>query len=181
MFADNTVIPIASLSKEETKRATQCYHCGKPKGSGKMFKCKGCKMAAYCCRAHQKADFKKHTRQCKQSQRAKQANRAGMKFSKSLIEQFQETIRAYTEAHVPPSAFDKPDQVFRATRVGDNFHIHTFSMREFYITTKLLIPNQKNRKEFETLALKQLKEGQVAFVVFSSQTKAHAICFNRKL
>ena len=174
MFADNTVIPIVSLSKEEAKRATQCNHCGKPKGSGKMFKCKGCKMAAYCCRAHQKTDFKKHKLGCKQAQNEV------MTVTRPLVEQFQETIRAYVNEHVDPSAFDQTGQVFRATRVGSNFHVHTFSMREFFIATKHLVRNQKDREEFETRALQQLKEGQVAFVVFSTQTMAHAICFVSK-
>ena len=175
MFADNTIVPILSLSRKERKRSTQCYLCGQIKGSGKMFKCKGCKMAAYCCRAHQKADWKNHKLACKP------ADNTPMKVSRSIVEQFQQTMTAYVKENFTHNDFAKPGSVFRATKRGVNFHIHPLSDSEFLEVTNGLIPNPKEREQFEENASQQKKDGQITFVIFSTPTMAHAIVFIREL
>ena len=78
---NGTKIPIFDMKKEargfgKTKKEakelhkdhTQCQVCGIFKGqtkNKKMFKCNACKCAFYCCRAHQKQDWKHHKTFCK--------------------------------------------------------------------------------------------------------------------
>ncbi|KAF5325093.1 hypothetical protein D9619_010016 [Psilocybe cf. subviscida] len=52
------------------KELTQCQHCYKSRMSGgaKLSKCGGCKIAQYCSRECQKADWQKHKDQCKSNQ-----------------------------------------------------------------------------------------------------------------
>ena len=102
-----------------------------------------------------------------------------MKVSRSLVEQFQQTIPVYVKANFVSEDFD--GSIWRATKLGGNFHIHPFSNGGFLTTTKLLIPDNQKREQFEASANQARQNKDLVFVLFSSPTMAHAICFVKKL
>ena len=169
LFHYSTVVPIIARTKE----ATQCPLCGKEKGSGKMFRCRGCKVASYCCRAHAKSDWKNHQVMCKEVQ--SQDNSRAMQRSQSLVKDFGHSIRAFIDKTFKPSDMPKKGEIYRATKQGDRFYIHEFSMGEFITVATGLMPEESRRKAFLKESFESLQNGELVFVLFSTQTKAHAI------
>ena len=169
LFHYSTVVPIIARTKE----ATQCTLCGKEKGSGKMFRCRGCKIASYCCRAHAKSDWKNHQVMCKEVQ--SQDNSRAMQRSQSLVKDFGHSIRAFIDKTFKTSDMPKKGEIYRATKQGDRFYIHEFSMGEFITVATGLMPEEDRRKAFLKESFESLQNGELAFVLFSTRTKAHAI------
>ena len=116
LFHYSTVVPIIARTKE----ATQCTLCGKEKGTGKMFRCRGCKIASYCCRAHAKSDWKTHKAMCKEVQAID--NSSGIQRSRSLIKDFGRSIRAFIDKTFEPSDMPEMGEIYRATKQGNRFY-----------------------------------------------------------
>lgn len=169
MFAYGTIVPVV----KPTKPKTQCNLCGAEKGTGKMYLCRGCGVHAYCCRAHQRRDWASHKAMCEEMQ----AIGAGKKIlkSQSLVKTFGISIRTYINRVFTAADFSGTGKVYRATRRGDVFYTHQLSMKEFFLCATGLMPDAARRKAFLNQAFEGMKEGQLVFVIFSSQTKAHAI------
>ena len=170
MFAYNQVLRIVKETKQVRKFNAQCFHCGKQKGSGNMYRC-SCKAAQYCSKACQLADWENH-KICHDTC-------VGQKFktTRSILNQFNATIPSYfASCGFDEETFRKlhsKGAIFRATRLKNKFHIHPLSMKEWVQITKFMHPGEFKR------ALKgdfnDLKQGHVLFALFSSQTKCHAL------
>lgn len=169
LFHYSTVVPIIARTKE----ATQCTLCGKEKGSGKMFRCRGCKIASYCCRAHAKSDWKTHQAMCKEVQ--SRGKNSAIKLSQNLVKDFGHSIRAYIDKTFKASDIPETGEIYRATKQGNRFYIHELSMGEFLTCAKGLMPEEDRRKAFLKDSFESLQNGELVFVLFSTQTKAHAI------
>ena len=66
-------------------------------------------------------------------------------------------------------------EIYRATKQGDRFYIHEFSMGEFITVATGLMPEDDRRKAFLKESFESLQNGELVFVVFSTRTKANAI------
>jgi hypothetical protein len=165
MFAYNTIIPIPSLTKEEQKQVACCTLCGKPKGTGKMYKCRGCRLATYCCRAHQRTHWTAHKTSCKDMQEQWQAAKSDMKRGLNIMKNFARAIRLYVKDGIPSQELGR---VFRATKCGTNFHIHGLSEKDYATTKNALMPSEEVNEQ---------RSGGLTFVIFSTETTAHGITF----
>ena len=103
------IIPLSWDKKSVRKPKTQCDHCAKPKGTGKMYKCTKCKIAAYCGRKCQKAHWHEHKDQC--------PGMLGKGGEGKLVLKFVYSMRKY---HTQLSLEKK----YRATLVRNEFQIH---------------------------------------------------------
>jgi len=174
MFPYSTVVPIVRPRKE----TTQCNLCGVEKGAGKMFRCRGCKIHAYCCRAHQKKDWKNHKAMCKEVQAL---DGKKMRKSKSLTQTFGNSITTYIQKTFTAQDFPEVGKIYRATKRDGSFYIHPLSMKEFFQIAKSLMKDEVMRKAFLCQEFESLKQGNPTFVIFSTQTKAHAIVSAQRL
>jgi len=122
LFHYSTVVPIIMTNNmiAQTKEATKCHLCGKEKGSGKMFRCRGCKIASYCCRAHAKSDWKTHKAMCREMQ-AKPDSRQ-LQRSQSLVKDFGQSMAVYMEKTFKPSDMPETGEIYRATKQGNSFY-----------------------------------------------------------
>ena len=180
LFHYSTVVPIIARTKE----ATQCTLCGKEKGSGKMFRCRGCKIASYCCRAHAKSDWKTHQVMCKEVQSRLvegKGKKTAIKRSQNLVKDFGQSMTAYIEKHFTKRQMPEIGEIYRATRQGNRFFLHELSMGEFLTCAKGLMPKEDRCKAFLKDVFESLQSGELVFVLFSTQTKAHAIVNVRPL
>jgi len=96
-----------------------------------MFRCRGCKIASYCCRAHAKSDWKTHKAMCREMQ-AKPDSRQ-LQRSQSLVKDFGQSMAVYMEKTFKPSDMPETGEIYRATKQGNNFYrnISTYP-RVFY-------------------------------------------------
>lgn len=59
-------IQISIVDRRQKALCSNCWYCTKKLEEKKKKKCKGCKIAVYCCRRCQKRDWKLHKKFCKQ-------------------------------------------------------------------------------------------------------------------
>ena len=96
-------------------------------------------------------------------------------------------MRAFIDKTFKPSDMPEMGEIYRATKQGNRFyrnidlidwkflHIHEFSMGEFLTVAKGFMPKEDRRKAFLKEAFESLQNGELVFVVFSTQTKVHGI------
>jgi len=102
-------------------------------------------------------------------------NSREMQRSQTLVQTFGQSITTYIEKTFKPSDFPENGEIYRATKQGNRFYIHEFSMGEFLTVAKGLMPGEKRRKAYLKEAFESLQNGEMVFVVFSTETKAHAM------
>ena len=110
---------------------------------------------------------------CKEVQ--SQDNSRAMQRSQSLVKDFGHSIRAFIDKTFKTSDMPKKGEIYRATKQGDRFYIHEFSMGEFITVATGLMPEEDRRKAFLKESFESLQNGELVFVVFSTRTKANAI------
>ena len=101
-------------------------------------------------------------------------DRGPLGYSQKLVAEFTISIKAFLNKLNLALFFSSKNNIYRCTRINQKFFIHKFSTKEFITTARLLHPQQTNaylKECFEKCA-----NGTLQFVIFSSQTKAHAIC-----
>ena len=101
-------------------------------------------------------------------------DRGPLAYSKKLVAEFTVSIKAYLNKMNRALFFNSKNNIYRCTRIKKKFWIHEFSTKEFITTARLLHPQNTNKylkKCFEKCA-----NGTMQFVIFSTPTKAHAIC-----
>ena len=162
-----------------TKEIIQCYRCGVEKGDGKMLRCRSCKVAHYCCKAHQKEDWPTHRKMCKEMRA--EGDGKEVRKSQSLMNVFGVSMRKHLEQNVTPDQFPPTGHIYRATKQGPVFFINRFPMKDYFWVAKHFHPNDARRKEFLDGQFGSLKNGDNIFAVFSTLTKVHAITTVKKL
>ena len=101
-----------------------------------------------------------------------QAFRGRLAESQQLVTEFSASVQKNFQRVLPK--LTSKNRLYRATRIGGKFWIHEFSTKEFLRTAKILHP--LNTKVYLKKCFQDCGNGSMQFVIFSTQTKAHAIC-----
>jgi hypothetical protein len=123
-------------------------------------------MATYCSKACQLADWEKH-KPCHDN------CAKGSGKSRSISRKFNDTI----PTHLAQRFMDKETWsklqakggMFRATLVGESFHIHPMTMKEWVEFTMDMYPD--DFKKHLKCSFEELKLGRLVFVIFCSKFK----------
>ena len=98
--------------------------------------------------------------------------------SQQLVDEFAQSIKKYLSRKTL-RRFTSKNNIYRCTRMTfpkreKKFFVHEFSTKEFIKTARLLHPFNTNNYLKECFG--KCARGTIQFVIFSSQSKAHAVC-----
>ena len=101
-------------------------------------------------------------------------DRGPLAYSQKLVAEFTVSIKAYLNKMNLALFFNSKNNIYRCTRIKKKFWIHEFSTKEFITTARLLHP--QNTDKYLKKCFGKCANGTIQFVIFSTPTKAHAIC-----
>ena len=101
-------------------------------------------------------------------------DRGALAYSQQLVAEFSLSIKAYLNKMNLALLFTSKNNIYRCTRTKNKFWIHVLSTKEFITTARILHPQNTNNYLKE--CFEKCANGTIQFVIFSTQTKAHAIC-----
>ena len=107
--------------------------------------------------------------------RAKGVYNGRLAESQQLVDEFSHSITKYLTRKTL-RRFTSKNNIYRCTRFPKEkkFFVHEFSTKEFITTARLLHPF--NTDNYLKVCFGKCARGNMQFVIFSSQNRAHAVC-----